>query len=291
MSMDRLLGQPDPTPDPALRHPERARRAEPARSARGGYPNADGFGLGWYDQHGETEAPGVYHSTSPAWGDPNLHDLASHLNSHLFMAHVRAATGTPVEQTNCHPFRHGNWLFQHNGFIDRYLEQRRELLLAVDPSLFPAIDGTTDSQVLFFLALTFGLEDDAIGALERMAGFVEETGRRHGVAEPLQMTIAVSDGVRLYAARYASGPVVNSLFISEDATAVRAMYPDEERYAMFSDDARAIVSEPLGDLPGVWREVRSAPRWSSSRAATRSSRSSPRCPHESASCARGPSAA
>jgi predicted glutamine amidotransferase len=219
----------------------------------GGYPNADGFGLGWYGDEGD--GPALYRTTSPAWGDRNLRDIAGHIRSPLFLAHTRAATGTPVEQSNCHPFRHGRWLFQHNGFIDRHLEHRRELLLAVDPSLFPSIDGTTDSQLLFFLALTFGLDDDPIGALERMAGFVEETGSRHGIAEPLQMTIAASDGERLYAARYASGPVVNSLFVSEDATAIRALYPDDERFSIFSDESRAIVSEPLGDLPGVWREV------------------------------------
>ena len=30
---------------------------------------------------------------------------------------------------------------------------------------------------MFFLALTFGLEDDPFGAVERMVGLVEETGR------------------------------------------------------------------------------------------------------------------
>jgi predicted glutamine amidotransferase len=108
---------------------------------------------------------------------------------------------------------------------------------------------------MFFLALTFGLEEDPLGALERMAGFVEETGRRRGVGEPLQMTVAVSDGRRLFAARYASGPVVNSLFVSEDARSIRALYPDDERFAIFSEESRVIVSEPLGDLPGIWREV------------------------------------
>jgi predicted glutamine amidotransferase len=218
----------------------------------GGYPNADGFGLGWYDDAGE---PGLYRNLLPAWGDPNLRDIAAHLHSPLFLGHVRAATGTPVEQTNCHPFRHGRWLFQHNGYVERYLELRRDLLLAVDPSLFPGVDGTTDSQLMFFLALTFGLQEDPIGGLERMAGFVERTGHEHGIAEPLQMTVAASDGERVYAARYASGPVVNSLFMSEDARAIRALYPDDERFAMFSDESRVIVSEPLGDLPGVWREV------------------------------------
>ena len=59
--------------------------------------------------------------------------------------------------------------------------------------------------------------EEPMPALERMAGFVEATGRRHGVDEPLQMTVGLSDGERLYAARYASGPVVNSLFVTADA--------------------------------------------------------------------------
>lgn len=221
----------------------------------GGHPNADGLGLGWYEDDDDATGPGLYRNTLPAWGDTNLREIAGHIKSPLFFGHIRAATGTPIEQTNCHPFRYGNWLFQHNGFIDQHLQNRRELMLAVDPSLFSSIDGTTDSQLLFFLALTFGLQDDPVGALERMAGFVEHAGRGRGIANPLQMTISVSDGTSLYAARYASGPVVNSLYVSEDARAIRAMYPDEERFAIFSDESRVVVSEPLGDLPGVWREI------------------------------------
>jgi glutamine amidotransferase len=218
----------------------------------GGQPNADGFGLGWY---GDREIPGLYRSVAPAWADPNLRELAAQITSGLFLGHVRAATGTPVEQSNCHPFRHGRWLFVHNGFIADYARVRRDLLLAVDPDLFPGIEGSTDSEVLFHLALTFGLEEDPLPALERAVGFVEETGRRHGVAEPLQMTAGLSDGVRVYAARYASGPVVNSLFVSEDARAVRGLYPDDDRFRGLGPEARAVVSEPLGDLPGVWREM------------------------------------
>ena len=218
----------------------------------GGYPNADGFGLGWYD---DREQPGLYRSITPAWADRNLRELAAHITTPVFLGHVRAATGTPVQESNCHPFRHGRWLFCHNGFIDRHAEVRRELLLEVDPALFPSIQGSTDTELFFYLALTLGLEDDPIGGLERAAGLVEATGRRHGSEMPLQMTVAVSDGEHVYAARYASGPVVNSLFVSEDAAAVRALYPEDERFQRFSDEARAVVSEPLGDLPGVWTEV------------------------------------
>jgi predicted glutamine amidotransferase len=223
----------------------------------GGYPNADGFGLGWYGTRSE---PGVYHSVRPAWGDRNLRELAGQIESPLFLAHIRAATGTPVEETNCHPFRHGRWLFVHNGFIADFARLRRELLLAVDPELFPNIQGTTDSELMFHLALTFGLDSEPVAALERMAGFVERTGHEHGVAEPLQMTVAVSNGETLYAARYASGPVVNSLFVTADLEAIRELHPGIG-FEAFSDEARAVVSEPLGDLPGVWNEVPAGTAW------------------------------
>jgi glutamine amidotransferase len=227
---------------------------EQSRSARftSHLTNADGFGVGWY---GTAELPGIYKGVAPAWSDRNLQEVCAQIQSPLFLAHVRASTGTPVQQTNCHPFRHGRWLFVHNGFVGDYHRVRRDLLLAVDPALFPGVEGTTDSELLFHLALSFGLADEPLAALERMAGFVEEVGRRHDVAEPLQMTIGASDGERLYAVRYASGPEANTLFVSNDAHDVRQLYPDDARLARMSDEARAVVSEPLGDLPGVWREV------------------------------------
>src|SRR3954465_13049907 len=52
--------------------------------------NGDGFGVGWY---GTGEGPGVFHSVSPAWGNANLRELAAHIESPLFLAHVRATSG------------------------------------------------------------------------------------------------------------------------------------------------------------------------------------------------------
>jgi predicted glutamine amidotransferase len=214
--------------------------------------NGDGLGLGWY---GSRSAPGIYRNPAPAWADRNLRELSGQIESRLFLAHIRAATGTDVQQTNCHPFRYQNWLFVHNGFLAEYAQVHRELLLAVAPQLFENIDGTTDSEVMFHLALTFGLAEDPLPALERMAGFVEEIGKRHHIAEPLQMTLGLSDGERLYAVRYASGPVVNTLFVSENVDALRQLYPKNERLQHFPDDARTIVSEPLSKLSGIWHEV------------------------------------
>ena len=59
------------------------------------------------------------------------------LEAPLHVAHVRAWTGAPVQETNCHPFRYGRWLFVHNGFIDGSPPLRRELMFAVEPDLLP----------------------------------------------------------------------------------------------------------------------------------------------------------
>ena len=55
--------------------------------------NGDGFGLGWYTAGNKT-GPGRYRSVTPAWNDANLRDLAGHIESPLFIAHIRATTGT-----------------------------------------------------------------------------------------------------------------------------------------------------------------------------------------------------
>jgi glutamine amidotransferase len=36
---------------------------------------------------------------------------------------------------------------------------------------------------------------------------------------------------------------------------LRHLYPEREIFQEISDDARVIVSEPIGDLPGAWNEV------------------------------------
>ena len=144
--------------------------------------NGDGFGVGWY---GDGPIPGVFHSIEPAWNDHNLHELAAHVSSSRFFTHIRAAIGSAVQQTNCHPFRYGRWLFMHNGYINEFGTLKRDLVLTVDPSLYPKIEGHTDTEVLFFLALTFGLEDDPPAAIERAVGLVEAVGSRLGVAASL----------------------------------------------------------------------------------------------------------
>jgi len=214
--------------------------------------NGDGFGLGWY---GSAARPGVYRSVSPAWSDLNLRELSAHVEAPLFLAHVRAAIGSPVQQTNCHPFRHGRWLFVHNGFLAGFRDMRRDLMLLVAPERFDDIEGTTDSEVLFQLALTLGLEDDPIVAMERTIGQVEGVARRRGIADPVQGSFGISDGETLWAVRYASDGHARTLFTSVNVETLRRLAPDNARIQTMSADDRVIVSEPFADLPGAWEPV------------------------------------
>ena len=215
--------------------------------------NGDGFGVGWY---GAGEGPGVYHSVAPAWGDANLRELAAHVESPLFLVHVRAAIGSPIQQTNCHPFRHGRWLFVHNGYVGDFQVIRRDLMWAIDPELFAGVVGSTDTEVVFRLALTFGLEEDPIRALERTVGLIETTATECGVAPMVQGTFGVSDGSSLWAVRYATEGRARSLFASADVDSLHRLYPEKKMwFATATSEDRLIASEPFSDLPGVWHEI------------------------------------
>jgi predicted glutamine amidotransferase len=238
--------------DKVLYGPQHSLIEQSLASRMGAEPtNGDGFGIGWYGPQG----PAVFKSMEPAWNDRNLREVSGHVQSHLFLAHIRATSGTAVQQTNCHPFRYGNWLWCHNGVVGGWPKVKRDLAMAIDPELFPLIEGSADSEVLLYLAVTFGLEADPAAAVARTLGFVEEVGRAHDVEFPFQGTIATTNGERLWAFRYSSEGRSRSLFYTTAYETLAALYPDHPYLELFDAETRLVVSEPLGDLPGVWNEV------------------------------------
>jgi glutamine amidotransferase len=211
--------------------------------------NGDGFGVGWY---GEGNDAGIFRDTHPAWNNANLLHLTRHVRSPLFMAHVRAASGTAVQNSNCHPFMFRNWLFQHNGYVPEFQRLKRMMLLDVNPELFPSIEGSTDSEILFFLALTFGLDANPQQALERMVGHVEKIRHRAGSRLPFTLSAAASDGKKLYAIRYATGGNAPTLYHSRHVHALKVV---DGSYETLPDDAVVIVSEPLDELAEHWERI------------------------------------
>jgi predicted glutamine amidotransferase len=211
--------------------------------------NADGFGIGWYTAAADT--PGTYHETRPAWNDENLASIAAHLESPLFMAHIRAATSV-VSRVNCHPFRAGRWLFQHNGSIGEFDRLRHGLDASIDPAVYAAMKGCTDSETMFGLCQSEGLSEDPPGAIARMIARVEAARAAHQVTEPFNMTVALSDGHSLYAARYGSDGDGPSLYHSASGGALVGL---GDHLGDIESKATVVVSEPLNDVQQEWLAI------------------------------------
>jgi len=198
--------------------------------------NADGFGLAWY---GDRSEPGLYRDVYPAWSDPNLRSIAQQVRSPLFLAHVRASTGTATSRNNCHPFVQDKWAFMHNGQIGGFEDFRRSAEQLITDALYPYRKGATDSEVLFLLACGLGIDTDPKAAMEDAVDQLETLARSHGTLPHMRCTSAFTDGRALYAVRYASDEQAPSLF-----------YRWLEAWQGW-----AVVSEPYDTATGIWIEV------------------------------------
>jgi len=196
--------------------------------------NGDGFGLGWYGQHPE---PGLYREIRPAWSDENLRYLCRHIHSHLFFAHVRASTGTPITRPNCHPFTCGRFMFMHNGLIGNWARLRRRVEALVPDEYYASRVGTTDSEAVFLAILGAGGDKDPVGATMRVLAALSDMVCANGLEEPLRFTAAFADGRDLYAFRYSVNNAANTLYYRASGKEV------------------VIVSEPLDGDRSVWVPV------------------------------------
>jgi glutamine amidotransferase len=198
--------------------------------------NADGFGIGWF---GERSRPGVFRDIRPAWSDDNLMSLAHQIRSGLFLAHVRASTGTATTRANCHPFSVGEWLFMHNGQIGGWEKLRRRIEIRIPDALFGQRCGTTDSEAIFLLMLAHGLAQDPVEACRSVLGAIAADMRAIGESEPLRFTAAFSDGRALYAVRFSSDEAPPTLYTRRCP----------------QTDGILVVSEPLDDVREGWDAV------------------------------------
>lgn len=198
--------------------------------------NADGFGMAWYDH---CAAPGLYRDVYPAWSDPYLRSIASQVRSRLFLAHVRASTGTATSRNNCHPFVQGKWSFMHNGQIGGFETFRRIAEQLISDTLYRHRLGATDSEMLFLLACELGLEADPQNGMEQAVFQLEQMSRTRGEGPHMRCAAAFSDGETLYAVRYASDAFAPSLF-----------YQWSKVWQGW-----AVVSEPYDRTLSGWTEV------------------------------------
>lgn len=217
--------------------------------------NGDGFGMAWAGREGTL---GQYRQIGPAWDNQNLQHLAAQLESGCFLAHVRAAPGGTVSEQNCHPFVHNDWMFQHNGDVPAFSDLKRELTFDVDPELYPSILGNGDTEVCFYLALTYGLAKNPVEGMTRMVERVERARAEHKITDPFRATMCASDGTRLIVLRWVSPDVEDisapTLYHAAGPTMLHTVDGDTDT---LPKDAQLVVSEPL-ELhwsKHVWHEV------------------------------------
>jgi len=196
--------------------------------------NADGFGVAWY---GGRPDPCVYKDIRPAWSDANLRQIAHHVRARVFLAHVRASTGTATTQDNCHPFSVGRWSFMHNGQVGNYDQIRKRLDAEIPDHLYPYRVGNTDSEALFLIAVGEGLEDDPISAMCRAVARCQRFAEQSEGRPAMRFAACWSNGQEIFAARYASDQHAPTLF-----------------YRAFEDGV-CVVSEPFDEVRGAWNEV------------------------------------
>ena len=167
--------------------------------------NADGFGVGWHHPDDTTADPFVYRNVLPIWNDANLPHLCRYIQTRSFVANVRSATpGLPLDFSNCQPFRHGQWLFVHNGYIEQFRQTLyRPMRDLIGDIAYQNIYGLTDSEHIFAL-ITHLLEMQPQlgirGALEQAVEIIEDLANKYDVR--VSGVIILSDGQRLVAARF-----------------------------------------------------------------------------------------
>jgi len=195
-----------------------------------GETHGDGWGIGYF----ERGSPRVFRSPNAARESPEYDVAARKVVSPIVLAHVRQASVGSRLAENAHPFAYGHWLFMHNGTVTGFAEIRERILAEIDPDLRSKIEGTTDSEHVFYWLLSRlrragqATEWDKVAAADRASADISLVTRviaeaipildawsvATGPEEPSKLNFVLSDGVSLVASRFKhnlnwlkSGPV------------------------------------------------------------------------------------
>ncbi len=219
---------------------------EPAHSleAQGRHPrfqlegavNAHGWGVGWWDAAVGPE-PVRFRTERSMWTDNSFRPVAEVTHTEAFVAAVRnASPPAPIEASGNAPFTSGPWLFSLNGFVKGFRSGVGEQLVrAVTPSRAGAIEGSSDSEVLFALVL-----DQLDAGRAPAEALAEVMGRVLSLTDG-KLNLLLCDGKEITATTYG-----NSLFfLAGSGLAAGGML---------------LASEPLDDDPG-WTSVPNGSGW------------------------------
>lgn len=196
------------------------RQASAPRHQKPGTVNADGFGVGWYDRDVRAE-PARYRTSQPIWTDATFASLAGLVSASAVLASVRNATpGMPIDEVSTAPFTDGPWLYSHNGFVpDFRAGVGRALRREVSQLRASAIDGETDSELLF--ALVLDRLDAGASPADALVSVIELVDD----GATARLNLLLTDGERVAATAWR-----NSLFVLDDRHLTGAVVVASEPY-------------------------------------------------------------
>lgn len=152
--------------------------------------NPDGWGIGWYENN---SAKVFKQGVSAKDDESQLPNLSKEVRSKIIIAHVRKGTGAPPSEVNSHPFQYKNWLFAHNGSIDRDF-----LFSLLRDGYKKELKGKTDSEVYFYWILQ--CVEESKNVVEGIKKAVDKiTSRSYS-----GLNFLLSEGKCLYSFRYSS---------------------------------------------------------------------------------------
>lgn len=216
------------------------------REQRHGTVNADGWGVGWYDLATRPE-PARYRTTRPMWSDGPFRSVAGLVRSGCFLAAVRSATApSAVDEVNTPPFASGRWLFAHNGAVHGWREgvniTAREVL---SPSRAGAIEGSTDSETLFAIALQHLDEGaDPAGALGAAVTTIVDYAGGGG-----RLNMVLTDGRQMAASVWGDTLYVTAdeggVVLASEPTDDRRMWDAVPDHTILTVDPAGTTTRPL----------------------------------------------
>lgn len=235
--------------------------------------NADGFGIGWYDDdsvdNDVAQKPCVFKAITPAWSNKNLHNLAEKVKSPLVFAHVRASTSGSLSEENCHPWNYGSLLWMHNGGVSEFAHIKRHLQGLLSDEIFSFPQGNTDSEWCFALFLQMLSKFEKLDcpsfphqslkkAMLATISELNKMSKEADVKDPSLLNFCVTDGKSVVCTRYISSKTEDaaSLYFSTGTTFEE--YSAGEFRMRKSDKRETIImiaSEPLTFQKQDWIEI------------------------------------
>jgi glutamine amidotransferase len=220
-------------------------------AARNKLFNIDGLGVAWYT-HAQSDfvdeksglRPAMYKTISPPLSDFNFRSICANTTTNAVFSHIRATSGTTVTPTNNHPFLFGRHAFMHNGEISDFISIRREMAALLNKDVYANVLGTTDSEHLGALHMTYLTNgrgrasweetyssDEIRKALLRAIAKVIELQQTilGDKRKPNDLNLAFTDGQQLFCIRFRNHATEQppSLYYSTTAgVTLNRKYPD-----------------------------------------------------------------